>query len=193
MPRFDPGQEGDPSLVSPAERRSQQPATHFTTFSCPKHFGKRDANHTTIRLCFSKNRKASTYMEMSDISRLQSNDSVDKSGKRFEDNFANLTHGSSSGPRVRATSEDGPSQPSGAAHHGQTYSHSHFKVYKRRWFGLGQLVLLNIVVSWDVCLALYCPAPRTVLKFGAKLETAANERLAVVDICARVCVRGDLL
>ncbi|KAF2449559.1 MFS general substrate transporter [Karstenula rhodostoma CBS 690.94] len=30
-----------------------------------------------------------------------------------------------------------------------TYSHTHFKVYKRRWFGLAQLVLLNIVVSWD--------------------------------------------
>jgi hypothetical protein len=26
----------------------------------------------------------------------------------------------------------------------------HYKVYKRRFFGLGQLVLLNIVVSWDV-------------------------------------------
>ena len=25
-----------------------------------------------------------------------------------------------------------------------------FKVYKRRWFGLAQMVLLNIVVSWDV-------------------------------------------
>lgn len=25
-----------------------------------------------------------------------------------------------------------------------------FKVYKRRWFGLLQLVLLNVVVSWDV-------------------------------------------
>lgn len=25
-----------------------------------------------------------------------------------------------------------------------------FKVYKRRWFGVAQLVLLNIVVSWDV-------------------------------------------
>ena len=25
-----------------------------------------------------------------------------------------------------------------------------YKVYKRRWFGLIQLVLLNIVVSWDV-------------------------------------------
>jgi len=25
-----------------------------------------------------------------------------------------------------------------------------YKVYKRRWFGLVQLVLLNIIVSWDV-------------------------------------------
>ena len=25
-----------------------------------------------------------------------------------------------------------------------------YRVYKTRWFGLGQLVLLNIVVSWDV-------------------------------------------
>lgn len=25
-----------------------------------------------------------------------------------------------------------------------------YKVYKRRWFGLMQLVLLNIVLSWDV-------------------------------------------
>lgn len=31
-----------------------------------------------------------------------------------------------------------------------TYSHTHFKVYRRRWFGLAQLVLLNVVVSWDV-------------------------------------------
>lgn len=27
-----------------------------------------------------------------------------------------------------------------------------YKVYKRRWFGLFQLVLLNIIVSWDVSL-----------------------------------------
>lgn len=26
-----------------------------------------------------------------------------------------------------------------------------YKVYKRRFFGLTQLVLLNVVVSWDVC------------------------------------------
>lgn len=37
----------------------------------------------------------------------------------------------------------------------ENYSHSHYKVYKRRWFGLAQLVLLNVVVSWDVSTSLY--------------------------------------
>ena len=32
----------------------------------------------------------------------------------------------------------------------QSHSHTHYLVYKRRWLGLAQLVLLNIVVSWDV-------------------------------------------
>jgi FLVCR family MFS transporter 7 len=36
----------------------------------------------------------------------------------------------------------------------QSYSQTHFKVYKRRWFGLAQLCLLNIVVSWDVSILL---------------------------------------
>lgn len=30
-----------------------------------------------------------------------------------------------------------------------------WKVYKRRWFGLAQLVLLNVVVSWDVSSCLF--------------------------------------
>jgi hypothetical protein len=34
-----------------------------------------------------------------------------------------------------------------------------FKVYKRRWFGLVQLVLLNIIVSWDVSDSLGCLQP----------------------------------
>ena len=29
-----------------------------------------------------------------------------------------------------------------------------YRVYKRRFFGLFQLVLLNIIVSWDVCSSL---------------------------------------
>ncbi len=28
-----------------------------------------------------------------------------------------------------------------------------YKVYKIRWFGLGQLILLNIIVSWDVSIS----------------------------------------
>lgn len=32
-----------------------------------------------------------------------------------------------------------------------------YKVYKRRWFGLVQLVLLNIIVSWDVRLLTSIP------------------------------------
>ena len=35
-------------------------------------------------------------------------------------------------------------------------SDTQFRVYKRRWFGLIQLVLLNIVVSWDVSYAFCC-------------------------------------
>lgn len=29
-----------------------------------------------------------------------------------------------------------------------------YRTYKRRWFGLAQLVLMNIVVSWDVRVSL---------------------------------------
>jgi hypothetical protein len=33
----------------------------------------------------------------------------------------------------------------------QPHPTTEYRVYKRRWFGLFQLVLLNIIVSWDVC------------------------------------------
>ena len=32
-----------------------------------------------------------------------------------------------------------------------------YRVYKRRWFGLVQLMLLNIIVSWDVCRTISFP------------------------------------
>jgi hypothetical protein len=41
--------------------------------------------------------------------------------------------------------DGGPDANGDAAHAATTY-----KVYKRRWFGLFQLALLNIIVSWDV-------------------------------------------
>lgn len=41
---------------------------------------------------------------------------------------------------------EGPHLANGAPADGATT----YKVYKRRWFGLFQLALLNIIVSWDV-------------------------------------------
>jgi hypothetical protein len=53
----------------------------------------------------------------------------------------------------RSVSNGGPSE-SGAtlrdAHEDAVQSHEPLRLYKRRFFGLFQLVLLNIIVSWDV-------------------------------------------
>ncbi|KAF1977609.1 MFS general substrate transporter [Bimuria novae-zelandiae CBS 107.79] len=53
-----------------------------------------------------------------------------------------------------------------------TYSHTHFKVYKRRWFGLAQLVLLNIVVSWDWLT--FAPVSTTAAEYFNVSESAIN-------------------
>lgn len=59
--------------------------------------------------------------------------------------------------RVQAEYEDamGNDGPSIAeATHGGAFTEPgaqiQYRVYKRRWFGLMQLILLNIIVSWDV-------------------------------------------
>ncbi|KAF2276726.1 MFS general substrate transporter [Westerdykella ornata] len=61
----------------------------------------------------------------------------------------------------------------GFLRHGrETYSHAHFRVYKRRWFGLAQLVLLNIVVSWDWLT--FAPISATAAEYFDVSETAIN-------------------
>ena len=45
---------------------------------------------------------------------------------------------------------ESPPQANGPQSETQVY-----RTYKRRWFGLVQLILLNIVVSWDVRLSLH--------------------------------------
>ena len=52
------------------------------------------------------------------------------------------SNGENSGPRPSATSEEDVT-PVNARR-------TEYRVYKMRWFGLAQLILLNIVVSWDV-------------------------------------------
>ncbi|KAH7135916.1 major facilitator superfamily domain-containing protein [Dendryphion nanum] len=58
------------------------------------------------------------------------------------------------------------------SNHKKSYSHTHFRVYKRRWFGLAQLVLLNIVVSWDWLT--FAPVSTTSAEYFRVSETAIN-------------------
>ncbi|PVH99000.1 MFS general substrate transporter [Periconia macrospinosa] len=52
------------------------------------------------------------------------------------------------------------------------HHHTHYKVYKRRWFGLAQLVLLNIVISWDWLT--FAPVSTTAAAYFDVSETAIN-------------------
>lgn len=58
-----------------------------------------------------------------------------------------------------------------------------YRVYKRRFVGLAQLVLLNIIVSWDVC-ALPPPAP--LWRSGRETDGCS----AVVDLLIHLDDRG---
>jgi FLVCR family MFS transporter 7 len=86
---------------------------------------------------------------MDDIEPVRTHGSMAKGGEYVEENIYDGAQGSS----ARAVDgEVGAQAPAlnGRPKPKQTYSHAHYKVYKRRWLGLAQLVLLNIVVSWDV-------------------------------------------
>ncbi|KAF2193851.1 MFS general substrate transporter [Zopfia rhizophila CBS 207.26] len=78
-------------------------------------------------------------------------------------------HGPSSTaqPAVEANASEGR-----RGHHRRSHSHSHYRVYKRRWFGLLQLVLLNIVVSWDWLT--FAPVSTTSAEYFNVSETAIN-------------------
>lgn len=92
---------------------------------------------------------------MDAIAQTQSNDGMLKNAALVQGVSADGNGGSSASEAqaVGSASEE-PRQRGwkgfGRRKNKQSYSHAHFKVYKRRWFGLAQLVLLNIVVSWDV-------------------------------------------
>lgn len=59
-----------------------------------------------------------------------------------------------------------------------------YRVYKRRFLGLGVLILLNIIVSW--CWLTYAPVSRyTMEHFGLASESPVNW-LSTVVLCAYV-------
>lgn len=97
------------------------------------------------------------WVRMDDIAHTQSNDGMLKNAAPQPIEELGTNPGPSSSSRgpvderdgVEEAREEGGRRP-WRRRKTQTYSHAHFRVYKRRWLGLAQLVLLNIVVSWDV-------------------------------------------
>jgi FLVCR family MFS transporter 7 len=87
---------------------------------------------------------------MADIAQTQSNDAMLKNAANTEEEAVDSRPGESSA--AVHGDEETPVRRRPWARKRKSYSHAHFKVYKRRWFGLVQLVLLNVVVSWDVSL-----------------------------------------
>lgn len=93
-----------------------------------------------------------SWLKMNDIAPVETHGSTTKETTQVEEDVYDNTQGSSS----RMADENGAATEMRRSTFRrrpkpkQTYSHAHFKVYKRRWLGLAQLVLLNIVVSWDV-------------------------------------------
>ena len=80
-------------------------------------------------------------MEMGNLSPQQTTE--DKYPLEAEERYMDeQSNGEASGSRPSATGEE-----EGAA---INVGHTEYRVYKIRWFGLTQLILLNIVVSWDV-------------------------------------------
>src|SRR5436853_905113 len=53
------------------------------------------------------------------------------------------------GQSERAVQSPSPTESTPALAAAERPSGARYKVYRRRFFGLGQLVLLNIIVSWD--------------------------------------------
>ncbi len=83
-----------------------------------------------------------TFMEMADLSPEQMGEEKNQSQSSASYTDEEGHAGSSGSRQVTRDGED-----VALADRGQ---HVEYRVYKIRWFGLTQLILLNIVVSWDV-------------------------------------------
>ena len=88
----------------------------------------------------------SDSMEMGEMSPQQTRDE-NKDPSRWEERYSDVVqgngHGQSSGSRPAEEEEGAPIV-------GGRGGRTEYRVYRIRWFGLAQLILLNIVVSWDV-------------------------------------------
>lgn len=77
-----------------------------------------------------------------------STDANDDDNDNNNNNDANGSRSRRQFPRLGLDALLHESRPSGGVNDDGTFQF--YKVYKRRWFGLAQLTLLNIIISWDV-------------------------------------------
>ena len=68
---------------------------------------------------------------------------------------------------------EGEGEGNGSIHQGAS---TEYRTYKRRWFGLAQLTLMNIIVSWDVRL--------NFSSYWPNQNAYADRRMIVDDLCA---------
>lgn len=129
-----------------------------------------------------------SWVKMDDLAHSNSTSSNAKNATEVEEDITKTMTGTIDAGHGPSSSEQQGGEAHthahahGGAHH-RSYSHTHYRVYKRRWFGLIQLVLLNIVVSWDVRICLLIRDWRT---RGLILGI-------VVDVCTRLNEIGRLL
>lgn len=105
---------------------------------------------------------------MDDSTHTRNRDGILKPGRKIDEEIVHAAGSSAAGTQTDEQAE---------AHDGQLgrnngQNHAHFKVYKRRWFGLAQLVLLNAVVSWDWLT--FAPVSETAAIYFGTTETAIN-------------------
>ena len=105
---------------------------------------KRQTHSETERLLYDDS------MEMGDMSPQQTRE--DKHTSQWEERYTDAqSNGQSSGSQAGGAGEEEAAPIVG--------ERTEYRVYKIRWFGLAQLILLNIVVSWDVG-AIASPMPK---------------------------------
>jgi hypothetical protein len=111
---------------------------------------------------------------MDEVAHTQSNDGMLKNAARMDDEGVVEVRAGESSVLAQGTDEEEPRarrRPWNRKR--KSYSHAHFKVYKRRWFGLAQLVLLNVVVSWDVSILSLLPSSFAEPHVSGRAGTAA--------------------
>lgn len=120
---------------------------------------------------FSKEKDKRSWVKMEDLAQTDSV-SATKSSESQRNEMVRAESSTAIQPNGPAEEEPARRSRNWLRRNKNTYSHTHYKVYRRRWFGLLQLVLMNIVVSWDWLT--FAPVSASAATYFDVSETAIN-------------------